>query len=72
MAFNGSDSLSFGNDFARNVVIFGVYNSLTFHTDNCENNFLVPVEERTADINDSIGTAEKKISINFTKICFEF
>ena len=72
MAFNGSDSLSFGNYFARNIVIFGVYNSLTSHTDNCENNFLVPVEERTADINDSIGTAEKKISINFTKICFEF
>ena len=27
MAFDGTGSWSFGNDFARNVVIFGVDNS---------------------------------------------
>ena len=34
------DSWSFGNDFARNVIIFGVDNSSSSHIDNCKNNFL--------------------------------
>ena len=46
MAFYGSGSWSFGNEFARNVVTFGVGNSLSSHTENCKNNFLVLVKER--------------------------
>ena len=51
----------------RNVTIFGVANSSSSHTDNCKNNFLVLGEGPTDDINDSIGAAEKKFSINFSK-----
>ena len=34
IAFDGLGSWSFGNDFARNVVIFGVDNSSSSHADN--------------------------------------
>ena len=34
IAFDEEGSLSFGNDFARNVVIFGVDSKSTSHTDN--------------------------------------
>ena len=33
-AFDGESSWSFGNDYARNVVIFGADNSSLSHTDN--------------------------------------
>ena len=45
--------LSFDNGFARNVVIFGVDNIWSSHTDNQKNNFLVLVEGST-DINDQM------------------
>ena len=41
MAFDGKDSSSFGNDYARNVVIFGVDNNLSSHTNNQRNDFLI-------------------------------
>ena len=31
----------FGNDFARNAIIFGFDKSSSSHADNCKNNFLV-------------------------------
>ena len=34
IAFEGKDKWSFGNDYARNGVIFGVDNSSSSHTDN--------------------------------------
>ena len=34
IVFDGEGSWIFRNDFARNVVIFGVGNSSLFHTDN--------------------------------------
>ena len=34
IAFDGEVSWSFGNNFARNVVIFGADNSSSSHTDN--------------------------------------
>ena len=60
-------SWSFGNDFATNVVIFGVDNSSSSHTDNRKNIFLVLGEGSTQGINDGTGVAEKKISFNFSK-----
>ena len=36
--FYQADSWSFGNDFAKNVVFFGVDNSSTSHIDNRKNN----------------------------------
>ena len=58
---------SFGNDFVRNVVIFGVDNSFSSHNDIRKNNFLVLGKALTDDINGRIGTAEKTFSINFSK-----
>ena len=39
IAFYGAGSQSFGSDFARNVVIFGVGNSSSSHSDDLKNNF---------------------------------
>ena len=39
--FDGAISWNFGNDFDRNVVIFGVDKNSTSHADNSKNNFLV-------------------------------
>ena len=63
---------SFGNDCARNVIIFGVDNSSSSHADNRKNNFLVLGEVDTFDINGSFGAPEKKFSINFTKAKAKF
>ena len=57
--------MSFDNDIARNVVIFGIKNTSSSHTDNRKNNFSVLPERLVDDINDSVGTSEKKVSINF-------
>ena len=53
IAFDGLDSWSLGNDFARNDIIFGVNNSSSSHTDNLKNDFLVLREGTTDDINGS-------------------
>ena len=61
IAFDRVASCSYGNDFARNVIIVGVGNR--------KNSSLVLCDGLTADINDSIGTAEsrQKNSIDFTR-----
>ena len=41
LKFDGAGSWNFGNDFARNVVIFDIDDSSSSHTDERENNFLV-------------------------------
>ena len=73
IAFDGEGSWSFGNDVFRNVVIFGVDNSSSSHTDNRKNHFLVLGEGPTQGINDSSGSAENKFSFIFseanTKFC---
>ena len=56
----------FGDGSTRNV-FFDVDNRSSSHVDNCKNNFLVLGEGPTDDINGTIGTAEKKIGINFIK-----
>ena len=53
IGFDGEDSWSFGNGFAKNIVIFGVNNSSSSHTDKKKNNFLVFSEEPTDSINGS-------------------
>ena len=52
---------SFSNDLAQNVLIFGADNSLSPHTNNLTNNFLVLGERPTDSITDSTGAAEKKL-----------
>ena len=51
--FDGAGLWSFGADFAKNVIIFGVANSSASHTDNLKNSFLVPGEEPTDDRNNA-------------------
>ena len=41
IAFDGKDSWSFRDDFSRNVIIFGVDNSSSSHTDNLKNDFII-------------------------------
>ena len=38
IAFDGNSEWNFGNDYARNVVIVGVDNNSSSHTDNSKNN----------------------------------
>ena len=66
ITFDSAGSWSFGNDFARNVIIFDVDNSSLFHCDNRKNNFSILSEDPTYG-NRSFRSPEKKFSINFTK-----
>ena len=40
IAFDGDAPWNLGNDFARNVVFFGIDNSWSSHTDYLKNDFL--------------------------------
>ena len=58
---------NFGNDFARNFVIFGVDNSSLSHTNIRKNNFLLLHEGPSDDINNNTGVTVKKIVITLVK-----
>ena len=60
------------NDFARNVQIFDVNDSSSFHTNNRKNNYLVLGEGPTYSIKKSFGSPEKTFSINFSKTKTKF
>ena len=70
IAFDGKKKeWKLGNDSARNVKTFGVDNSPSSHTDNCNNNLLVLGEGEgdTFGKSGSIGAPEKKFSISFSR-----
>ena len=67
ITFDGRGSWSCSNDFAKNVVIFGVDNSSSSHADNCKNNVLVLGEGSTYNITGSFDIPEEKFCSNFTK-----
>ena len=67
IVFDEEGSWSFGNDFIRNVVTFGVDNSSSSHTYIQKNNSLVLGKGPTPGINNSTSAAETKSSINFGK-----
>ena len=67
IAFDGESEWSFGIDYARNVVIFGVDNSSSSPTDNRKNSFLVLGEGPTFDINRSNDTAEEDLALTLVK-----
>ena len=67
IAFYEVGSWNFGNNISKNVVSFGVDNSLSSHGNNRKNNVLVPGEGPACGINGSFGSPEKKFSINFSK-----
>ena len=58
---------SFCNDFARNILIFGVDSCSSSHTDNWKDSFLFLGKGPTDDITGSVGTSDKKFSINFSE-----
>ena len=47
LAFDGKGEWSFGNDYARNVLIFGVDNSPSSRSENHKNNFSILGEDPT-------------------------
>ena len=67
VVFDEDGRWSFGNDFARNVIIFGIDNSSTTHTDNLKNDFLILFEGNTFGINGSFGAPEKKLILILVK-----
>ena len=59
IAFDGKGEWSFGNDPARNIIIFGVHNSSSSHTDNLKNDFLMSGDSPNFGVNGRFGASEK-------------
>ena len=57
---------------ARYVIIFGVDNISSSHTDNRKNNFLLLGEGPNFGINGRLGSTEKKFSIKLSKASTKF
>ena len=72
ITFDSAVWWSFDNDFARNVIIFGVDNSSSSHSDNRKNNLLIFSEGPTYGINGRFALPEKKFNINFTRTNTKF
>ena len=70
--FDGKGSLSFGNEFAKNVIMLGVDNSSSSHAENLRNYFLILGEGDTFGVNRSFSAPEKNIDINFSKAKTKF
>ena len=67
ITFDSRDSWSFDNDFARNVIIFGIDNSSSSHSDNRKNNFLKLGEGPNYGINGNFGAPEKNLELILLK-----
>ena len=52
---------SFGNGYSKNVVVFGIDNSLSSHVDNQKNYFLVLDDGPLDGINNSTSGAEETL-----------
>ena len=63
-AFDATGSWSFGNDFARNVIIFGFDNSPLSHTDIRKSNLLILGEGPTYGINGSFSKARTNFCLS--------
>ena len=67
IAVDRRDEWSFGSNYAKNIIISGVDNSSSSHTDNLTNIFLILGEGYTFGINGDFGAPENNFSINFSK-----
>ena len=67
ITFDSAGLWRFDNDFAQDIIIFGVHNSSSSHSDNRKSNFLILDEGPSYGINGSLGSPEWNFSINFTK-----
>lgn len=63
IAFDGTGSWNFDNDFAKNVVVFDVDKSSLSNADNCMNNFWELSQGPTYGINRRLRPPEKNFSI---------
>ena len=72
IAFDGKSLWRFSDEFAWNVIISGIGNGSSSHTDNPKNNLLILGGGDTFCINGSFGEPEIKKSINFTKAKTKF
>ena len=61
IAIDEKGKWNFGNESARIVVIFGVDNSSSSHTDNCKDDIWMLVEGDSFSINGNFGVLEKKV-----------
>ena len=61
IAFHVEISWSLNDDFARNVIIFGVDYSSSSHNNNLKNDFLILGTADTIGINGIFGAREKLI-----------
>ena len=72
ITFDSAGSWSFNNEIPRNIEIFDVANNSWSHTGSNKNNFLVLGEGPTCGINGSLGSLQKKYSINVSKANTKF
>ena len=72
ITFDGEGLWNFDNDFAKNIVIFGVGKSSSYHPDNRKNNFLVLGEGLAYVINRTLVSPGKMFGINFSKADTKF
>ena len=66
-AYDAKGKWSFGNDYARNIVIFGVVNSSSSHADNPKNDLIILGNGPTFGINGRFDTSEKKLILILVK-----
>ena len=67
IAFDGGGSWNFGNDFVKNIVIFGFDNSSSSHVDNQKNNFLVQVKDHLLTLMEAIVQQKKSIVLTIPR-----
>ena len=72
IAFDGKSLWRFSDEFAWNVIISGIDNGSSSHTDNPKNKFLILGGGDTFCINGGFGEPEIKKSINFNKAKTKF
>ena len=61
MTLDNAGSQSFDNNFAKNIILLGVNNSSSSHSENWKNNFLVLGEVPTYGIDGSFESPGKKV-----------
>ena len=67
IAFDGKGTWSFGNNYARNVIMFGVDNIPSSHADNCKNNLLVLCEGGTFGIMEALVHQRKSLVLTLLR-----
>ena len=67
ITFNNASSWRFSNDFAKNVIICDVDNSLSSHSENCKNNFLLLDEVPTQVLMEALDYQKQSLVLILLK-----